>query len=210
MPKTLERVTLPQPHSSCWQALGCLSPLCWTGIAGSSTPGRAVTDRRCWRRGTNWGKQSSSPGLTGQLRGGKALGKCPGLLLMGKGQGRGAEQERKDTFVRVCDPEQQHKVMLSSQLFATEGNDVTILFGLKNENYCGAYKHEKLICMPCHLEHYLPFHPGCCHIFHTMAQFLPENLLMDHFFLSLSHHGLHCAFLLGRHYPDLSGNYSSC
>lgn len=57
MPKTLERVALPQPHSSCWQPLGCLSPLCWTGIAGSNTTGTAVTDRRCCRRGTNWGKQ---------------------------------------------------------------------------------------------------------------------------------------------------------
>lgn len=84
----------------------------------------------------------------------------------------------------MCDPlEQQHKVVLSSQPFTTKGNDVTILFGLKNENYCGVYKHEKLICMPCHLERYLPFHPGRCHIFHTMAQFLLENLLMDHFFL---------------------------
>lgn len=129
---------------------------------------------------------------------------------MGKGQGRRAEQERKDMPVLMCDPEQQHKVVLSSQLFATEGNDVTILFGLKNENYCGACKHEKLICMPCHLERYLPFHPGCCHIFRTMAQFLLENLLMDHLFLSLSHHGLHSALLLERHYPDLSGNGSSC
>lgn len=109
----------------------------------------------------------------------------------------------------VCDPEQQHKVVLASQLFffATEGNDVTIVSGLKNENYCGACKHEKLICMPCHLERCLPFHPGCCHIFHTMAQFLLENLLMDHFFLSLSHRGPHSAFPLGRHYPGLSGSY---
>lgn len=57
---------------------------------------------------------------------------------------------------------------------------------------------------------YLPFHPGCCHIFHTVAQFLLENLLMDQLFLYFSLHGLHFPFFLGRHCSDLSGNYSSC
>lgn len=99
MPKTLERVTLPQPHSSCWQPLGCLSSLCWTGIAGSNTSGRQwVTGDAAGEALT--GGSSSSPGLPGQLRAGKGLAKWPGLLLVGKGQGRRAGQERKDS-VRV-------------------------------------------------------------------------------------------------------------
>lgn len=56
----------------------------------------------------------------------------------------------------------------------------------------------------------LPFHPGCCHIFHTMAQFWLQNLPMDYLFLYLSLHGLHFHFLLGKYYSDPSGNYSSC
>lgn len=184
MPQTLERAALPQPRSSCWQPLGCLSPLCWAGIAGRHTTGRAMTDRRCCRRGTNCGKQEQQPRLPGQLRAGKGLEKWPGLLLMGKGQGRRA-RAKGHTCVSVW-PSQaaaQGRVIKSAFL-PREEMMWLFFFGLKNENYCGAYKHEKLICMPCHLEHCLPFHPGDCHIFHTMAWFSLENFLMEHFFLS--------------------------
>lgn len=210
MPQTLESVALPQPHSSCWQPLGCLSPLCWTGIAGRHTTGRAVTDRRCCRRGTNWGKQEQQSTAPWAAQGREGTWKSDlDCCWWGKGKAGGLNKREKTHLCECVTLLSSSTRLCYRQPFATKGNDVTILFWIK--------KWELLWCLQA-WETYLhalpsgtlpPFPSWALSHFSYHGSVLSRKP-SDGPLLSLSHHGLHCAFLWGRHYPDPSGSYSSC